>query len=263
MHKPPPPIGLFNTVGVVTLIEKEIMRFLNVWSQTLLAPIFTGFIFVQVFIVAIGHLRPQYGGIPFDVFIVPGVIMMIVIQNAFANTSSSLMSAKMQRNVFDLQVAPLREGEIIFAMLVAGVTRSGLIVVLLLGLFSFYVDLPFHHIGLMIGMLLASTVFMGALGLLGAILANKFDQMSLITNFFITPLSFLSGTFYSIDRLPAHLQAFSAVNPFFYMIDGFRYAVTGTSDVHPQLALAIIATLALLTVLLTWYVLRKGYRMKT
>ncbi|MCH9780771.1 MAG: ABC transporter permease [Alphaproteobacteria bacterium] len=259
----PPKIGFVNWVGIATLIEKEIRRFLAVWGQTIFAPLFTAFVFLQIFVIAIGHLRPNFGDISFDVFIVPGVVMMTVIQNAFANSSSSLMSAKMQKTIFDLQVAPLSEWEILFAMVFAATLRASFIALLLLAMFATFIELPFHHVPYMMAMLMLGSVMMACLGILAAVIAEKFDHMALLTNFVITPLSFLSGTFYSIDRLPETLQTISAFNPFFYLIDGFRFGMTAYSDASPRTAILVSLGLAVVLYVGTWGILRSGYHLKT
>ncbi len=254
--------GAVNWMGLYTLAQRETLRFLAVWTQTLLAPLVTAGLFLLIFTIAIGPSRPDVMGVPFLTFLAPGIMMMTVIQNAFANTSSSMVIAKVQGNIVDTLMPPLSPLEILLGYLAGGIARGALIAcVVALAFWVFLSIAPQNPLVTLVFVLLGGA-FMGALGLFAGIFANKFDQMAAITNFIVTPLAFLSGTFYSVDALPPVLNAISHVNPVFYLIDGLRYGMIGVSDSSPVLG-AIVCSLAILLVCtMTWWMLRKGYRLK-
>ena len=254
--------GRVNWIGLWTLYVREVLRFANIWTQTVLAPLVTSALFVLVFTLAFGRGRSEVLGLPFTRFLVPGIVMMAVIQNAFANTSSSLLIAKIQGNIVDTLMPPLSPGEILTGYALGGVTR-GLACALAIALALF----PVLGVGLAhplwaAAFVLSGSLMLALLGMLAGIHAEKFDQMAAITNFIITPLSFLSGTFYSIAVLPEPFHALSRVNPFFYLIDGFRFGATGASDADPALGLAFTATIDLALLALTWRWLASGRRLK-
>lgn len=254
--------GRVNWLGLYTLSGREIQRFMGVWTQTLAAPLVTAGLFLGVFALAIGPSRGQVMGVPFIEFLAPGILMMTVMQNAFANTSSSILISKVQGNIVDTLMPPLSAVELLIGYAVGGVAR-GLLVALAIGVLMLLVlgMGVAHPVWVLVFVLLGSGLLSG-LGIVAAILANKFDQMAAITNFIVTPLSFLSGTFYSIERLPTAMQVITHANPVFYLIDGVRYGVIGQSDSSPWLGL-VVCTLSTVGVMaLCWYWLRTGYRMK-
>lgn len=254
--------GRVNWLGLYTLSAREIQRFLEVWTQTLAAPLVTAALFLGVFSLAIGPDRGDVMGVPFVEFLAPGILMMTVIQNAFANTSSSILISKMQGNIVDTLMPPLSAAELLVGYVAGGIVR-GVLVALAVGLLMLaLLGMGVVHPIWAFAFVLLGSAFLAGLGILAAILANKFDQMAAITNFVVTPLSFLSGTFYSIDRLPPALQVVTHLNPVFYLIDGARYGVIGQSDSAPWLGLAV-CTLSTAGVLwLCWRWLRRGYRLK-
>lgn len=254
--------GWINWLGLWTLALREVRRFMAVWQQTVFAPLMTAGLFVLVFALALGRGRGEVMGLPYLAFLGPGILMMTVIQNAFANTSSSLISAKMQGNIVDTLMPPLSAGEILAGYLAGAVARAGLVaVVIALGM-ALTLGLGVVHPLWAAGFIVLGALLMGGLGILAGIIAQKFDHMAAITNFIVTPLSFLSGTFYSVEALPPAFRAFSHANPIFYLIDGARYGFTGVSDASPVLGL-VVCLLALAVVLgLAWWWLRTGYRMK-
>ena len=219
-----------NWIGLKTLYVREVRRFLKVKTQTILAPIVTTLLFLAVFSLAFGGQTRVIGDIAFIEFLAPGLIMMAITQNAFANTSSSIVVAKVQGNIVDTLMPPLSAQELTLGIAMGGATR-GIIVGLSVGVgISFFVELRIFYFSFIIYHGIMASLMLALLGLIGGIWAEKFDQMSAITNFIITPLSFLSGTFYSIGRLPETAQLAAHFNPFFYMIDGFRYGMTGQAD---------------------------------
>lgn len=254
--------GRFNWLGLQTLIQREVMRFVNVYSQTVMAPVATAVLFMTVFTLAFGARRPISGDLPFDQFLAPGILMMAVIQNAFANTSSSIMISKIQGNIVDTLMPPLSPGEILVGYVAGGVAR-GAVCALAVGLVIFpWAGIWPDNLLWMLWFVLMGSVMLSLLGILAAIYAEKFDQMSAITNFVITPLSFLSGTFYSTATLPPVFQAISHANPFFYLIDGFRYGAIGVSDSSPWIGLCVTLAINAGLVWLAWRWLASGYRLK-
>jgi len=254
--------GRINRLGLATLIEREVRRFMAVWLQTVLAPVATAILFMLVFTLAFAERRADGGDIPFAAFLAPGILMMSVIQNAFANTSSSILIAKVQGNIVDTLMPPLSPGEILTGYVAGGVAR-GLLCAAAIGLVLF----PAAGTGLAhplwaLWFATAASAILALLGVLIGIYADKFDQMAAITNFVITPLSFLSGTFYSIRALPEAFQTASALNPFFHLIDGFRYGVLGVSDSAPETGFAVSLALIAGLWLLAWRWLARGYRLK-
>ena len=254
--------GRVNWLGLATLCSREMQRFMAVWTQTLLAPLATAALFLMIFTIAIGPTRGDVMGVPFTHFIAPGILMMTVIQNAFANTSSSIVIGKVQGNIVDTLMPPLSPAELVVGYLVGGIGRGLFVAVAIsAGIAIFLGILPQHPL-MLVGYVILGSAFMGAVGIVAGIFANKFDQMAAITNFIVTPLAFLSGTFYSVDALPPILNEITHFNPIFYLIDGLRYSVLGVSDSSPALGavVALGATLAVSAVALVMFT--RGYRLK-
>lgn len=253
--------GRINWLGVRTMARREVMRFVAVWQQTVLAPLMTAGLFVMVFALAMGRERVVMG-LPFIAFMGPGILMMTVIQNAFANSSSSIISAKVQGNIVDTLMPPLSGGEILTGYLLGSLTRAMIVaVVIATGLGLLLGQFPAHPLWLLSFIVLGSMI-LGGLGVIAGVIAQKFDQMAAINNFIITPLSFLSGTFYSVEALPEPFRTLSHWNPIFYLIDGARFGFVGVSDASPWLGLAVCSATAALVVAIAWRWLRSGYRMK-
>lgn len=254
--------GRVNWLGLRTLATREVMRFMAVWQQTIFAPLMTAALFVLIFALAMGQGRGQVMGLPYLVFLGPGILMMTVIQNAFANTSSSITSAKVQGNIVDTLMPPLSAGELLVGYLAGSVARAGLVgVVIGTGMVLVTEQGVAHPVWALTFILLAA-LMLGGLGILAGVLAQKFDQMAAISNFVITPLSFLSGTFYSVQALPEPFRTLSHWNPVFYLIDGARYGVTGVSDAPVWRGLVICTVVVALVLWLAWHWLKTGYRMK-
>ena len=254
--------GRVNWLGLYTLARREVMRFMNVWQQTVLAPLMTAGLFVVVFALALGKGRGEVMGLSYLVFLGPGILMMTVIQNAFANTSSSIISAKMQGNIVDTLMPPLSAAEILAGYLAGAMVRALLVAAAIAAGLALAIGQGIAHPLWALAFVLLGALLMGGLGMIGAILAQKFDQMAVITNFIVTPLSFLSRTFYSIAALPQPFRMLAHWNPIFYLIDGARFGIAGVSDA-PVLRGAAISGLAVAAVLVTaWRLLATGYRMK-
>ncbi len=255
--------GNVNWIGAWTLYKKEVLRFLIVWIQTLFSPLITSLLFLGVLTLAIGNERGEVLGVNFIVFLAPGLIAMQIIQQAFSHSSSSFMIGKIQGNIVDILYAPLSAAEVTISVTFAAVTRSVMIAVISVIIFMFFVDLKIVNYFTLIAFTFLSSFILGALGIIAGLWAEKFDHMATVTNFLIVPLSFLSGTFYSIDKLPDILQSISKANPFFYMIDGFRFSFIGTSDGSVSVGLIYLITLALLIWFLSYLLYKKGYKLKT
>ncbi|MEE2745425.1 MAG: ABC transporter permease [Pseudomonadota bacterium] len=222
-------LGFSNWLGLQTLYIKEVSRFFKVFGQTLIAPIVTTLLFLIVFSVAFGSNR-MVNGIPYLEFLLPGLIMMTILQNSFANTSTSLIQQKLNESIIDVLLPPLSPTELTFGYMLGGATR-GIIVAISVGVALFLIK-PFgiFNIFFVIFYGFGAALMMSVIGIMTGIWADKFDHVSTVTNFIVLPLSFLSGTFFSINRFPELLQTVSLLNPFFYIIDGFRYGFTGYSD---------------------------------
>ncbi|WP_420569428.1 ABC transporter permease [Thalassovita sp.] len=254
--------GRVNWLGFYTLIKREVMRFTVVWTQTLLAPLATAALFLMIFSIAIGKQRGDVMGVPFTHFIAPGILMMTVIQNAFANTSSSILISKVQGNIVDTLMPPLSPLELVLGYLIGGIAR-GVCVALAIGLgLTLVLGLPIAHPLWALVFVIMGAGMLGAIGILAGVFANKFDQMAAITNFIVTPLAFLSGTFYSVQALPAGVQKLTHFNPIFYLIDGVRFGVLGVSDSSPWLGLAVTGGFTTAVAFATWNMFRTGYRLK-
>ena len=254
--------GRMNWLGTWTLAARETRRFMAVWQQTVAAPLVTAALFLGIFSLAIGGSRGPVMGVPFIAFLAPGILMMSVIQNAFANTASSIVGAKVMGNIVDTLMPPLAPFELVIGYLAGGAARGLLVAVAIVLATGLALGLwPANPLWLLL-ILVVGSCLMGALGIAAGILANKFDQIAAVTNFVVTPLSFLSGTFYSIEAMPAAMQTASHLNPVFYLIDGARYAYLGRSDSNPWLGLAVTGGTTLALALLAWVWLRRGYRLK-
>jgi ABC-2 type transport system permease protein len=254
--------GRVNWLGLATLARREILRFANVWTQTLLAPLVTAGLFMVIFTIAVGSRRGDVMGLPFAHFIAPGILMMTVIQNAFANTSSSLVISKVQGNIVDTLMPPLSATELLLGYLAGGVARGLFVAVAISTAMALVMGIVPAHPVAMLGFVILGAAFLSALGVIAGIFANKFDQMAAITNFIVTPLAFLSGTFYSVEALPPVLKTITHVNPVFYLIDGARWGMVGVSDSPPLLGFAVAFAATLAVCLLAWSMFRRGYRLK-
>lgn len=251
-----------NGRGTWTLFVKETRRFLAVLVQTVLTPVITALLYLLVF----GHVMDErfrvYESVGYTAFLIPGLIMMSVIQNAFANTSSSVTQSKMMGNLVFVLMAPLSALELFTAYIGAAVLRAALVGLGLYAIGWLVTPLPVAHPLVALAMLVLASAALGVLGMIGGILADKFEHLSAFQNFFIMPLSFLSGVFYSIHSLPPLWRELSHYNPFFYMIDGFRYGFFGVGDASPWLSLGVVGGFTLAVSGLCLGLLRSGYRLR-
>jgi ABC-2 type transport system permease protein len=196
-------------------------------------------------------------------FLAPGLIAMQIIQQAFSHSSSSLLMGKIMGNIVDMIAAPLSPGEVTISIIFASITRALMIAIASIIVFSFLIDIEINNILYIIIYIFLSSFILGAAGFIAGLWAEKFDHMATVTNFFIVPLSFLSGTFYSVDKLPNFLQLISKCNPFFYMIDGFRYGFIGNSDGSITFGLIYLSLLCIITWFVSYILYKKGYKIKS
>ena len=252
-----------NWVGAYTLYVKETLRFLSVFGQTIAGPVVTSILFLLVISLAIGEDRPNVLGVPFIEFLAPGLIAMQIIQQAFSHSSSSLLMGKIMGNIVDLIGAPLSAGEVTLAIILASVTRALMISVISVIVFSLMIEIEIKNYFIFIIYLFLSSFIMGGVGFIAGLWADKFDHMATATNFIIVPLSFLSGTFYSVEKLPPFLNLLSKYNPFFHMIDGFRYAFINNMDGSIKFSLIYLIALSLLTWFIAYKLYKKGYKIKS
>jgi ABC-2 type transport system permease protein len=252
-----------NLRGFGTLLYKELLRFYKVAFQTLLAPVLTALLYLLVF----GHVLSEhvhaFPGVRYTAFLIPGLMMMSVLQNAFANSSSSLIQSKITGNLIFILMTPLSHVELYLGFVLAAALRGVVVGVGVYLVALFFVPLPLHSVAAVLVFAVLSSAVLGTLGVIAGLWADKFDQLAGFQNFLIMPLTFLSGVFYSIHSLPPFWQVLSRFNPFFYMIDGFRYGFFGVSDVSPLRSLAVVfAALAVLAVL-SLELLRRGYKIRS
>lgn len=248
--------------GFMTLFWKETLRFWKVIMQTVAAPVLTALLYLLVFSHALQGRVEVYPGVAYTAFLIPGLVIMSVVQNAFANSSSSLIQSKITGNIVFSLLAPLSHFEFFFAYVLAAMLRGVIVGVGVLGVGAAFTDLSLvHPLWVLVWMAIAAAAF-AALGLVAGIWADKFDHLSGVQNFVILPLTFLSGVFYSIHSLPPFWWLVSQVNPVFYMIDGFRYGFFGVGDVSPWLGLAVALPFTLSLCAMAWWMIARGYKLR-
>ena len=257
--------GSINWYGLWTLYKKEVQRFFKIFLQTIAAPIATTILFMAIFTLALGKPRPDINGVPFIEFLAPGLIMMSILQQAFNHTSSSLLIAKIQGNIVDILMPPISALEMNVAISMGGVTRGVIVAMASLPCiyFIFVPTLGIEHLWAILFFAISGSLLLSQLGIVTGIWSEKFDHLGTITNFIIVPLSFLSGTFYSVERMPGFARILIDYNPFFYIIDGFRYGFIGTSDSSVIFGVYFITFLNLGMWVLNFYLFKKGWRLKT
>ncbi len=255
--------GIINWIGAFSLYKKEVLRFIIVSGQTLVGPILTSILFLVVISLAIGDERPGVLGVPYIEFLANGLIMMQVIQQSFSHSSSSLMMSKVMGTIVDIVNSPLSAAEVTISLVLASITRGLCIASISTLIFIFFLDLSIQNYFLWFLYIFLAGFFLGSVGVIAGLYADKFDQMSTVTNFVIVPLSFLSGTFYSIEKLPNILKSLSHYNPFFYMIDGFRYSFIGQSDGSIKFGIIFLLIISFITWYISYLLFRNGYKIKS
>ncbi len=249
-------------IGFQTLLLKEILRFWKVGFQTVAAPVLTALLYLFIFSHVMSSSGAAFAGVSYEQFLIPGLAMMSMLQNAFANTSSSLIQSKITGNIIFILLPPLSHWNFFLAYVIAAVVR-GLAVglgVFLVGIIVAHV--PVHNAAWIIVFALLGSALLAALGIIAGLWADKFDQLAAFQNFIIMPLTFLSGVFYSIQSLPTFWRGLSHINPFFYMIDGFRYGFFGKSDVSVWLSLSVTLGAFFCLSAVTLYLLKSGYKLR-
>jgi ABC-2 type transport system permease protein len=256
---PEPRLSRPNWAGLCTLIEREVGRFMSVYMQTLVAPLVTLVLYYAVFaVIQRGTVMP--GGIGYLTFLAPGLIMMSMAQNAFANTSSSIIIAKMQGTMVDLLMPPLSTGNLLTGLVIGGVARGMMVGAVCVPIMAFVIHWKQAEIGALLLYGIEGCILMATLGVLTGLWSEKFDHTAAITNFVVTPLTFLSGTFYALDQLPDFWQKVAHANPFFYMIDGFRYGLTGFAESPLLIGALVLTAVNAILLAFTYYLLHKGYK---
>jgi len=252
----------FNMMGTWTLFQRESKRFLRVKMQTIVAPALTAILYLIVFRYAMGERQVPGLDVDYFSFLIPGLMMMAMLQNAFANTSSSMIVGKIMNVHVFLLMSPISAAEAILAFLAAAVLRALVVGSVLLLVLLPFSDLALSHIWMILFYGICGSLIMGSLGLIGGMWSKTFDDMAMVNNFIIMPLTFLSGVFYSVSQLPPFWQTINAWNPFFYLIDGFRHGFIATGDSDPLQAMGAVAVLTILSVLSSWYLWSIGWKLK-
>lgn len=252
-----------NFIGLLTLINKECARFTSVYLQTLITPMITTILFYAIFATAFGGMNRVIGTLPYLTFLAPGLIMMSMVQNAFANTSSSLMISKVQGNIVDVLMPPLSAFEILLAYSISGVIRGLVVGICCVPAILIFTPIHIHSIWAILGFGLSGCMLLSIAGVAAGLWAEKFDHLAAITNFFVVPMTFLSGTFYSMQSLPQKWQLFAHINPFYYMIDGFRYGLTGYSETNLLVGFGLIFEISVGLFIFTYGMLLTGYKIKS
>jgi ABC-2 type transport system permease protein len=248
--------------GWQTLFYKEILRFWKVGFQTVAAPVITAILYMMIFGHVLEDSEKVYGQVNYTAFLLPGLVMMSVLQNAFANSSSSLIQSKIMGNLVFLMLTPLSHRAWFVAYVGSSVVRGLAVGLGVMLLTWWYAQPPILAPLWVLVFAFLGAALLGTLGLIAGLWAEKFDQMAAFQNFIIMPMTFLSGVFYSIHSLPAFWQTVSHLNPFFYMIDGFRYGFFGVSDVSPWLSLGIVSAALAVVAFLALHLLRTGYKIR-
>jgi ABC-2 type transport system permease protein len=252
-----------NWFGAFVLLKKEVWRFLKVYHQTLLSPIVNIMLFLAVFTLSVGGHLQKIGDVDFALFVSAGLIMMAAMQNSFANSSSSMVMGRVMGHFIDYMLPPLGAFELLFAFALGALFRGICVAFVAFVAISFFVEINIIHIFHALFYIVFSCLFLGLLGVLCGIISETFDQMSAATSYIITPLTFLSGTFYSTNSLPEFWRNVAHYNPFFYMIDGFRYALTNHNDGSLTFGAIYIIILNIILATAIFVMLKKGYRIKS
>jgi len=255
--------GFINYVGFISLYSRECSRFFVVWAQTLLSPLVSSLLFLSVLSLALGSQRGDVLGHSFIVFLAPGLIIQSMMLQSFSHSSSSLMISKMQGNIIDLLYAPLSALEVSISIILAAVTRSIIIGIVSTLVFFLIVDIKITNMIFIFYSAFFGSFFIGSLGFITGLWATKFDHTATITNFIITPLAFLSGVFYTIDKLPSIFQTVSYFNPFFHIINIFRYGFLGVSDGNIYFGIIYLPLLSLSAWFIAYMLYKNGYKIKT
>lgn len=252
-----------NWQGMYTLFAKEVWRFMKVVVQTVFTPVLTALLYLVVFASVLSEHVQVYPNVDYIAFLIPGLVMMAMLQNAFANSSSSLFQSKQNGNIVFVLLAPLSGLEFFLAFIGAAIVRGLLVGLGVWSMSLYYTDAQISNIGIVLLFAVLGSGLLGIFGLIGALISTKWDQLSAFQNFVILPLSFLSGVFYSIHSLPSFWPAVSAFNPFFYIIDGFRYGFLGVSDSDISISIVVVSLFFVSVSAVCLWILHSGYKLRT
>jgi ABC-2 type transport system permease protein len=250
-------------IALQTILYKEIIRFTRIWTQTLLPPAITMTLYFIIFGKLIGSQVQDIHGFTYMQFIVPGLIMMAIMTNSYANTSASFFGAKFSKGIEEILVAPVPSLIILIGYVGGGMLRGLLVGGIVLSLSALFTKIHLAHIGIVIFIAILSSYLFALAGLINAIFAKKFDDVSYIPTFILTPLTYLGGVFYSIQQLPLFFQKLSLINPILNIVDSFRYGILGKSDIHIVTGLTIVTSLCVIFTIWCWYLLEKGIGTKS
>lgn len=248
--------------GFWTLFEREVVRVLKIWSQTIAAPVLTGLLYFAVFGVAVGERIGRVDGFEYLTYIVPGVVLMQIATQAYSNTSSSVFQSKSDAYIEDLLTAPMHAWQVALAIVLGGVVRALVIGWSVLAIAALITDVPLAHPVQMVVLCIAVAVLWSSVGVIAGTYAQTFDQHMLIANLLITPLVFVGGVFYSVEMLPSHIELFTRLDPLFYQVNGLRHALLGTSDASFTMAMLSTIALALVAFAIQIWLFTTGRRLK-
>ena len=249
-------------IAFKTIVDKEVTRFLRIWPQTILPPLINQSLYFVIFGGFIGSQIESMQGVPYMTFILPGLVMMAVINSSFTNVVSSFFGSKFQRSIEELVVSPTSKEVMLLGYTMGGVLRGLLVGALIFAVAFFFVDLEVQHPFFVVVFVLLTALLFALAGFLNGLFARKFDDISVFQTFLLTPLTYFGGVFYSIESLPPLFQTLSKFNPILYMVDGFRYGFFGISDVPVWTSLGVLLAFCLLVGGLCWEMLRRGYGLK-
>lgn len=250
-----------NRIGFKTLIDREFYRFMRLFRQTVVPPVITTIMFILIFGYSLGSRISEIHGFSYIIYILPGLIQMGVINNAFANSSTSLFMGRMERSIENVLAAPLNNLQIVTSYMIGALLRGTMVGMTILVCTLPFVSFPFSHTWVIITGLVFTSIFFGGLGIISALWADSWDQIASFTNFVVTPFIYLSGVFYSIQMLPAFWQKVSLFNPVFYCVDLLRYGFLGVSDAPVAVSLSVVAGSALFIYIFCVYLFSKGYNL--
>lgn len=259
----PRSLGPVNLLGLWTLTRREIARFVEVYPQTITAPLVTTLLFYAVFALALGGAERTILGLPYMAYLAPGLVMMSMAQNAFANSSTSLVLSKVQGNIVDLLMAPLSPLEMTLGYTLGSVARGVSVGVVTLAVLWLFAPLRLADPASILIFGILGSMMLGLMGLITGIWSEKFDHMATAQNFIVMPATFLSGTFYAVQQLPENWRFLCHLNPFYYMIDGFRYGLTGIAEASPALGALVLLASNLALFFVAWNMFRSGTRLKS
>ncbi len=252
-----------NFIGFMTLIEREVRRFLRVWQQTLIPPVITSVLFILIFGYSLSSRITPVAGISYLQFIIPGLVMMGMIMSAYNNSSSSLYISKFQGNIQEYLVAPVSYWQIILALTIAAVLRAMIVGISILAVSYWFVPFSIHHLPILLYFMLMASLLFAFAGIATGLWASNWDNVNVFSTFIITPLTYLGGIFYSISSLPSFWSGVARFNPILYMVDGFRYGLIGVADVSLVFSMVLVFILTLFFFLLCVQWFRKGYKLRT